>query len=410
MKNSLRLIYQLDLCVCVRGRWPLCLVMAGLVLVGLDRAAMAADWKEPRFEAQQIGSLEKGYGLSTGDVDGDGKLDVLLADRETFVWFRNGDWKRFVLADRLDEQGAMSIEARDIDGDGKVEIVICTRAPKARIYWLERPEDPTQLWKPVGLPSEPNLHRMRWAKGADGRQYIISVPIHARVKGEAVNIYAYLMPPDAQGKVERKLLIDNMSDMHDFSVVKGKKGEGEKLFFIGFEGVDLMGNSAEKFWQPDGVRRLSGMMEGLGEIDEGRTKGGSFLALGEPKHGTRVVVYPEDDKGQYGQGRQVIDDTLISCHALECEDVLGLGYDQVIAGWWGDEGVGNYGIRIYVPMNDEATEWKTISVDEGTMACQSLQIADMDGDGDLDLVAAGWTTKNLVIFWNRSGESKSANK
>ncbi|NOY00538.1 MAG: hypothetical protein GXP30_12495, partial [Verrucomicrobia bacterium] len=312
--------------------------------------------------------------------------------------------------DRLDEQGAMSIEARDIDGDGKVEIVICTRAPKARIYWLERPEDPTQLWKPVGLVSEPNQHRMRWAKGEDGRHYIISVPIHARVKGEAVKVYAYPMPPDAQGKVERQLLIDNMSDMHDFSVVKGKKGQGEKLFFIGFEGVDLMGNSAEKFWRPDGVRRLPGMTEGLGEVDEGRTKNRSFLALGEPKHGTRVVVYPADDKGQYGQGRQVLDDSLISCHALECEDVLGIGRDQVIAGWWGDEGVGNYGIRIYVPLNDEATEWKTISVDEGTMACQSLQIADMDGDGDLDLVAAGWTTKNLVIFWNRSGESKSVNK
>ena len=43
------------------------------------------------------------------------------------------------------------------------------------------------------------------------------------------------------------------------------------------------------------------------------------------------------------------------------------------------------------------------AVDLGTAArFESQQIADMDRDGRLDIVAAGWTTKNLVIFWNRT--------
>ncbi|NOX98538.1 MAG: VCBS repeat-containing protein, partial [Verrucomicrobia bacterium] len=101
MKKFLQLIFRLNLSASHLIRLTLILQTIGLVSVGFEGVAISGQWPDPRFEAQQIGSLEKGYGLSTGDVDGDGKLDVLLADRETFVWFRNGDWKRFVLADRL---------------------------------------------------------------------------------------------------------------------------------------------------------------------------------------------------------------------------------------------------------------------------------------------------------------------
>lgn len=35
------------------------------------------------------------------------------------------------------------------------------------------------------------------------------------------------------------------------------------------------------------------------------------------------------------------------------------------------------------------------------MACEDLKLADLDGDGRLDIVASGRATKNLVIYWNR---------
>ena len=74
----------------------------------------------PKFEAQVIDdNISIGYGLAPGDVDGDGKPDILLADKKQFVWYRNGDWKRFVMIENLTEFDNVCIAARDIDGDGK---------------------------------------------------------------------------------------------------------------------------------------------------------------------------------------------------------------------------------------------------------------------------------------------------
>ncbi|MEX2577471.1 MAG: VCBS repeat-containing protein [Verrucomicrobiales bacterium] len=383
----------------------------------------AEELPTPRFEPETIAEIGKGYGLSVADVDGDGRPDILMADVEDFVWYRNGDWKRFVLASRLDGQGAMSIDARDVTGDGQVEIAVCTRGPDSAVYFLKRPEDPTERWASVRIPSEPEQHRIRWARDHEGRDHLVAVPNlgrrnHLRLRDlprdDFAKIYAYPFTLGPGEDYEGTLLLESMRDMHSLAVVPGSPGGPERLLFIGIEGVEFMNDSPGRPWRARGPRLLPGMTPpnqrtdgswhaGLGEIAEGRVGERPFLATIEPKHGNSLVVYPADDAGEFGSRREVLDDSLVTAHALYCVDLLGLGRDQILAGWWGSgPEEKDYGIRLYIPLDRQATQWKTVSIDEGTMPCQSLQIADLDGDGRSDLAAAAWSTNDLVIFWNRT--------
>ena len=81
--------------------------------------------QQPKFKAQTIDdTVEIGYGTAIGDVDGDGKPDVILADKKEFVWYQNPSWKKHVIAENLTERDNVCIAARDINGDGKVEIAV----------------------------------------------------------------------------------------------------------------------------------------------------------------------------------------------------------------------------------------------------------------------------------------------
>jgi hypothetical protein len=34
------------------------------------------------------------------------------------------------------------------------------------------------------------------------------------------------------------------------------------------------------------------------------------------------------------------------------------------------------------------------------MACEDFKVADLNGDGKPDIIAAGRATKNLIVYWN----------
>src|SRR6266487_2106321 len=141
-----------------------------LLLLSLNFLLNFIQTPQPKFEEQTIdNNISIGYGLALGDVDGDGKTDILLADKKQFVWYRNGDWKKFVMIENLTENDNVCIAACDINGDGKVEVAVGAQwnpsetsnaEQSGAVYYLIRPEDPTQMWKAVKLYHEPTIHRM----------------------------------------------------------------------------------------------------------------------------------------------------------------------------------------------------------------------------------------------------------
>ena len=60
------------------------------------------------------------------------------------------------------------------------------------------------------------------------------------------------------------------------------------------------------------------------------------------------------------------------------------------------------GIKLFIGTDATGKEWKQILVDDNTMACEDLCLADLNGDGRLDIIAAGRATRNVKVYFNES--------
>ena len=368
---------------------------------------------QPVFQAQTIDStVSIGYGLALGDVDGDGKPDILLADKKQFVWYRNGDWKKFVMIENLTEFDNVCIAARDINDDGKVEVAVgaqwnvgeTSNADKSgSVHYLVRPKDPTQRWEAVELPHEPTIHRMKWAKSTSGKYYLVVAPLHGRGnkagEGEGVQIKAYEFPNDVRGKWNIYTVEKNMHMTHNIDIIESSNKNSTGLYLAGKEGVRFIPGNYNSNSNAT-AQTLPGVDSGSGEVRVGKLGTDKmFLATIQPMHGTQLAIYLKDAASSK---RIIIDENLKEGHALATADLLGAGSDQVVAGWRIPNKDGKVGVKLYVKSNADGTTWVSHWIDENGMACEDLQVMDLNGDGKPDIIASGRATKNLKIYWNKS--------
>jgi hypothetical protein len=131
------------------------------------------------------------------------------------------------------------------------------------------------------------------------------------------------------------------------------------------------------------------------------TGGDKVLATVEPMHGNTLAIYYKLSDVTHPQ-RVVLDTTLEDGHALACGDLLGLGRDQIIVGWRAMQNkLAKVGIKMFVP-DEKGDKWTQHLIDDNTMSCEDLVLADLNGDGKSDIIASGRRTKNVVIYWNES--------
>jgi hypothetical protein len=361
---------------------------------------------ESKWRVEEIDTIQIGYGLQMADVNGDGKTDIVLADKSTVQWYENPKWTKHVIARNLTKRDNVCVTARDIDGDGKCEIAVGGQwnyresVKDGAVFYLIPPEDRRQPWTPVELHHEPSVHRMHWVKGKGNQFRLVVKPLRGRGSvdgdGAGIRVLEYSRPSDPKTEWKYDVICDFIHLSHNFNPVNWDDDEEEELIIAGKEGVWHFDNQQGQW----AAQQLTSNF--AGEIRDGKLPGGKrFIVTIEPMHGSKSAVYVEPDKqGEPWQLVKVLDEALKDGHALACADYLGVGSDQIVVGWRAMNAPGVPGIKLFTPLDDEGTKWRESRLSAENVAVEDIKAADLNGDGKVDIVAAARQTKNLVIFFN----------
>jgi hypothetical protein len=99
------------------------------------------------FERHDVPSANTGEfseGFAVGDLDGDGRPDVVEGGETALWWYRNPDWTPAVVADGFRYAAGSAIALADVDGDGRPDVVtgrypVGLPSQRQTLWWANTP-------------------------------------------------------------------------------------------------------------------------------------------------------------------------------------------------------------------------------------------------------------------------------
>jgi hypothetical protein len=357
-----------------------------------------------KFRAEQIASdFGVGYAVATGDVNGDGRTDIVAISGTDLVWFEAPSFEKRLMLSGATPRDNVCLALHDIDRDGRLDVALGASWQPSNtnsggtLHWVRQGGPIGQpTWELLNIAEEPTLHRIRWADvDGDRGSDLIVTPLHGRGtkgpewQGQGARILVFRPPANPRARWPFEVADDTLHILHNFLPANLDDDPQEEILTASREGVNLLKRRADGTWS----RTLIG--EGSpGEIKLGRVAGRRMLATIEPWHGRSVVVYAEQP-GLWA--RTVIESDIAGGHALGWADFDGDGNDEIAVGWRD----GKPGVAVYTVDREGALRSKVV-VDEGGMATEDLAVADLNGDKRPDIVASGRSTRNVKIYWNET--------
>ena len=339
---------------------------------------------------------------------------ALSTGQSALVWFKNPSWERFNITSATERYIHMA--PYDVDGDGDLDLAVASEFALGDsnngglISWVENPDDPTmnQEWTLRRIDAVPTSHRLRWGDiDGDGTRELLNLPIigigaESPAYVGAAQLKAYWIPGDPTAAWDVRILDESRLEVaHGFIVVDWDGDATDDILTASNHGVMLFRPALGS--QP---RRIGAGLDaarpnrGSSEVSLGSMGGERFIATIDPWHGTDAVIYtPGTSEGDIWS-RRVIGTEFEGGHGLVAADLNGDGYDEVIGG--GRGGGGTLIIYRYLP---SSMSWERIPLDVGGIGTSSTEAHDIDGDGDLDVLAIGGSTDNVVWYENSMSSS-----
>lgn len=377
----------------------------GLAISVSARHVVAAPRQPATFRAHVIDTaLAGGYQVVVADMNRDGKPDIVAvaSGLSDVRWYENPTWQKHIMVRGIKDP--INAAAYDVDGDGVPEIALAHdfsnvyNESVGTLSILTHGADANAEWTRRDIDHVPTSHRVRFVDiDGSGKRVLVNAPL----------VGAKAVAPDYRDHVP--LLMYRSGAWTRETIGEGDEGVVHGLLpFVWDNGpresvltASFLGVFAHRYengaWKR--ARIVSGESapwpkSGSSDVAVGHVGTERFLATIEPWHGNEVVAYRHHD-GDWEP--HVIDSTIVDGHAIVVGDFAQNGREEIIVGERG----GRRSVYRYRLENALTDSWSKSVLDDGGMAAAGCAVADLNGDGRLDIVCIGTATANLKWYENR---------
>jgi len=339
-------------------------------------------------------STDETAGVEVADLDGDGDLDLVLAegrhDRVVNRVYVNDGTGRFIGHDLgpRDDASYSALPA-DVDQDGDLDIVVANDAGYANLVYLNDGHASFEISGEWGEPSWPTRFSTIADLNEDGYPDVVAANRSTQLGRRS----AFCLN-DGQGRLSNCTELDagpaSGIEVADFDAdghldiaVPHRDGGASFVFFN-----DGQAGFSRKvaFGPPDTAASASatGDLDGDGSPD---------LLVGDASIG--LFLYLNDGSGAFDEGLQVQFDALLAPRQIVTGDLNGDGHLDIVVSFFNDRGA--------VLFNDgTGRAFRQVRFGSRGDTVYGLALGDLDDDGYLDIATARSGAPNVVYF-NRPG-------
>jgi hypothetical protein len=331
--------------------------------------------------------------IAAGDLDGDGRKDVVTGG----WWYRNtgqpGKWPRIDLPAPLHNMSTV----HDFDGDGRLDVLGTQgkgSAPDARFVWARNSGDGTfSVHRNIPAADGDFLQGIAVARFSPRGLLSILLSWHAGNKGiQAFTVSAQAASDEWSWQRVSDSTQDEQLSAGDID------GDGDVDLLLG---TRWLRNDGEGKWIPisltgrDGAPDRNRLADLNGDARLDAVVG--FEALREL--GDLAWYEQGTDPAKHWQQHLVA--RMYGPMSVDVADLDRDGDVDIVAGEHNLLDPELSRLFVYENADGKGRSWREHVVHVGDEHHDGAVVADMDGDGDLDIISIGWTHSNVVLYENR---------